>query len=124
MPTHDDEMTIFIISIVAAVVVGICIGVIGMRIVRMRSTRRSEKASTGFSTNDSIRRKNSRQLVNDTDVEMSASKPMSSSSFRNGDPASNSLPPGWVEKVSSTHGKTYYYNTTTGESAWETPTMT
>ncbi len=31
------------------------------------------------------------------------------------------LPQGWIEKVSSTHGKIYYYNTETGESSWEIP---
>ena len=29
--------------------------------------------------------------------------------------------PGWIEKVSSTQKKTYYYNSATGESVWELP---
>ena len=34
----------------------------------------------------------------------------------------NTLPSGWIEQVSGTHGKVYYYNTQTGESLWERPT--
>ena len=33
----------------------------------------------------------------------------------------DTLAPGWIEKVSSSHNKIYYYNTSTGESAWEKP---
>ena len=35
--------------------------------------------------------------------------------------AKDKLAPGWIEKVSSSHNKIYYYNTSTGESAWEKP---
>lgn len=31
------------------------------------------------------------------------------------------LPDGWVEKVSSSTGRKYYYNTRTKESQWEKP---
>ena len=116
------SMTIFIISVVAALIVGIGIGfIMGMR---SEGRRRGGAASTGSSTSDSIRRKSSRQLVDDNVVEMSTSKPVLSSLRESERASSSSLPPGWIEKISSTHGKTYYYNTTTGESAWETPTTT
>ncbi|KAL9989542.1 hypothetical protein ACROYT_G004104 [Oculina patagonica] len=32
------------------------------------------------------------------------------------------LPSGWVEKVSKSTGKTYYFNSRTNESTWEKPT--
>ena len=32
------------------------------------------------------------------------------------------LPPGWIEKVSNSTGKKYYYNTQTQQSQWEKPT--
>ena len=32
------------------------------------------------------------------------------------------LPSGWIEKVSNSTGRTYYYNTQTKESQWEKPT--
>ena len=109
-------------SVVAALIVGIGIGfIMGMR---SEGRRRGGAASTGSSTSDSIRRKSSRQLVDDNVVEMSTSKPVLSSLRESERASSSSLPPGWIEKISSTHGKTYYYNTTTGESAWETPTTT
>ena len=31
------------------------------------------------------------------------------------------LPQGWIEKISSKTGKTYYFNTNTGQSQWEPP---
>ena len=31
------------------------------------------------------------------------------------------LPQGWIEKLSSKTGKTYYFNTNTGQSQWEPP---
>ena len=31
------------------------------------------------------------------------------------------LPSGWIEKVSKSTGKTYYFNTETNESQWEMP---
>lgn len=34
---------------------------------------------------------------------------------------SNDLPPGWEQKTSRSTGKTYYYNTKTGESQWDPP---
>ena len=34
---------------------------------------------------------------------------------------SETLPPGWTQSVSRKTGKTYYYNTITGESQWERP---
>ncbi len=35
---------------------------------------------------------------------------------------SSALPAGWVQKESKSHGRTYYFNTATGESQWEVPT--
>ena len=34
---------------------------------------------------------------------------------------SETLSPGWTQSVSRKTGKTYYYNTITGESQWERP---
>ena len=35
----------------------------------------------------------------------------------------SSLPEGWIEKVSSKTGNPYFFNTKTGESQWEPPTL-
>ena len=40
--------------------------------------------------------------------------------MRTADPA---LPPGWVERVSTSKGIPYFFNSSTGESVWQRPAM-
>jgi hypothetical protein len=53
-----------------------------------------------------------------TQQEAPIKNPMNKPGAQNDDP----LPAGWIEKVSSSHNKIYFYNTATGESVWVKPT--